>query len=239
MHKPRIRKYGENAILIEFEAVISSEINDRVLATSKYLTEHHSELIVEIVPSYQSIVVFLKDGVDIDRYLAILLNGKIANEPVPSNKKKWLIPVCYSSIFALDLHDLINLKNLTHEELIILHSEPDYRIYGIGFLPGFLYLGGLNERLYSARTSVVKRFVPKGSVAIGGKQTGIYPQESPGGWNVIGRTPIDLFNPTLNPPSPFSIGDSIRFYSIDASEYEQIESDVLSGKYELKPLPND
>lgn len=241
MISPRIRKYGESAILMEWEAIISPQVNDQVLATANYLQEQHAEFILEIVPSYQSLVVFLKEDarVDIDRYLAVLLNDEIGKRQSNNSKKTWQIPVCYDLDFGLDLQILIDVKKLTREEIVKLHSEPDYRIYGIGFLPGFLYLGGLNEQLFSPRRRVVKRFAPKGSVAIGGEQTGIYPQESPGGWNIIGRTPIEMFNAAMNPPMPFSIGDSIRFYAINQSEFHQIEKEVSAGKYSLKPIPND
>lgn len=239
MNKPRIRKYGDSAILMEWEAIISPVVNDEVVTAAHYLRENHTDYILEVVPSYHSLVVFLKDGVDVDRYLALLLNGQIAQNQSLTNKTVWQIPVCYDLSFGLDLQSLIDVKKRTHEELVKLHTNPDYRIYGIGFLPGFLYLGGLNEQLFAPRRSVVNRFAPKGSVAIGGEQTGIYPQESPGGWNIIGRTPVELFDATMNPPMPFSIGDSIRFYSIDKSEFNRLEKEVSAGSYSLKPSSDD
>lgn len=239
MNKPRIRKYGESAILMEWEAIISPVVNDEVVATANYVRENHAEFILEVVPSYQSLTVFLKDGVDVDHFFELLLKSEMATYHSRVTKKVWQIPVCYDLEFGLDLQSLIDVKNLKHEDIVALHTEPKYRIYGIGFLPGFLYLGGLNEQLFSPRRGVVKRFAPKGSVAIGGEQTGVYPQESPGGWNIIGRTPVGLFDSSMNPPMPFSIGDSIRFYSINKSEFNQLEKEVSAGNYSLKPSTDD
>ena len=106
----------------------------------------------------------------------------------------------------------------------------------MGFLPGFLYLGGLDKRLFFPRRSVVKRLVPKGSVAIGGSQTGIYPQESPGGWNIIGRTPIQLFDTNLDSPSPFSVGDTMRFVSIDDEMYAELHEKAIKDELHLTPI---
>lgn len=241
MHKPAISKYGHQAILMQWDSIISPEINQLVVDTSNYLYEHFDSAILEIVPSYQSLVIYLNEGFTPALLIPELENASaswIVNSSTSPNST-WRIPVCYDVSFGLDLESISHTQEISTETIIQLHTEPDYRIYGIGFLPGFLYLGGLNERLFSPRRNVVNRFAPKGSVAIGGQQTGIYPQESPGGWNIIGRTPIELFDPKKNPPTPFYIGDSVRFYEINLQEYAEIEEDVKLSKYNLIPISND
>jgi inhibitor of KinA len=136
--------------------------------------------------------------------------------------KIWLVPVCYELDYGKDLENLAKTKGLGIEELIALHSSTTYRIHFFGFLPGFMYLNGLPEILHSARKAVPERAVPAGSVAIGGSQTGIYPRQSPGGWHIIGRTPLALFDAEKNPPVWASPGDSLRFVPIHESELEKL-----------------
>ena len=130
------------------------------------------------------------------------------------------IPVCYGGAYGEDLPDVARHAGLTEEEVIRLHSGSTYRIYMLGFLPGFPYLGGLDERLFTPRLPTPRTRIPAGSVGIGGEQTGIYPMESPGGWRLIGRTPLCLFAPGRK--LPYAAGDSIRFVPIDAREFERI-----------------
>lgn len=130
------------------------------------------------------------------------------------------IPVCYGGAYGEDLPDVARHAGLTEEEVIRLHSGRTYRIYMLGFLPGFPYLGGLDERLFTPRLPTPRTRIPAGSVGIGGEQTGIYPMESPGGWRLIGRTPLCLFAPGRK--LPYAAGDSIRFVPIDAREFERI-----------------
>jgi inhibitor of KinA len=239
MDNPTVRKYSASAILVEWESEISPEIHDQVVGTTKFLNENHSDWILEIVPSYHSLVIYLKKNADLNRCISLCQSLEIPSSHAFESKKTWLVPTCYDSSFGYDLEDISHSSKLSSETIIKLHSEAKYRIYGMGFLPGFLYLGGLSEQIHTPRKGVIKQLVPKGSVAIGGKQTGIYPQKSPGGWNVIGRTPIELFNPKLQNPSPFSIGDSIQFVPIDLIEYDEILSEVKGGNYELKYSSND
>ena len=239
MRKPVISKYGQQAILIQWESIISPEINQLVVDTSNYLNEHFGSAILEIVPSYQSLVIYLNEGFAPTSLITELENTNWSIDSSLKTSSIWRIPVCYDASFGLDLESISQTRELSIESIIKLHTEPDYRIYGIGFLPGFLYLGGLNEQLFSPRRRVVKRFAPKGSVAIGGQQTGIYPQESPGGWNIIGRTPIELFDTKVNPPTPFSIGDSVRFFEINRHEYAEIEQEVKLSAYNLTSISND
>ena len=142
-------------------------------------------------------------------------------KPIPLSEKIWEVPVCYESVMAPDLLELAEGKQLTISQFVELHTSPYYRIHFFGFLPGFFYLNGLPEILHAPRKSVPSRSVPRGSVAIGGSQTGIYPGESPGGWHLIGRTPVSLFNSQTDPPVWARPGERIKFVPISASQYQK------------------
>jgi inhibitor of KinA len=130
------------------------------------------------------------------------------------------VPVCYESPHAPDLATAAELKGLSTEAFIRIHSSVSYRVYMLGFLPGFAYMGEVDESIVLPRKDTPRTVVPKGSVGIAGKQTGIYPTGSPGGWQLIGRTPIRLFDPEAANPAFFQPGDIVRFYSITADEFE-------------------
>ena len=154
--------------------------------------------------------------------------------PAPKKRSihQHIIPVCYDQEFGEDLKLMSQELGLSTEEIINIHSKGSYTVYAMGFLPGFMYLGGLDERLHIPRKSEPRIRIPKGSVGIGGSQTGIYPQESPGGWQLIGRTPIDLFNAKSNPPSAFQEGDEIKFEPVSKEEFLKIEQEVQAGSYQ-------
>lgn len=140
--------------------------------------------------------------------------------PHPLPVKIWEVPVCYEGPYSPDLSELAEQKKITPSQVIQLHSSQVYRIHFFGFLPGFFYLNGLPEILQTPRKAIPSISVPKGSVAIGGAQTGIYPNESPGGWHLIGSTPISLFEPSLDPPVWAKVGEQIQFKHIGLDEFE-------------------
>lgn len=152
-------------------------------------------------------------------------------KPKELSSQVWEIPVCYSPEYGYDLGALAVSHRITVNELITLHSSVTYRLHFFGFLPGFPYLNGLPEQLHTPRKSVPDRTVDAGSVAIGGRQTGIYPQESPGGWHVIGRSPVKLFDVTKSPPVIASPGDRLKFEPIDVDEMEKM---LISPPYPRK-----
>ena len=139
------------------------------------------------------------------------------------------IPVCYGGAYGEDLPFVARHAGLSEQEVITLHSAQPYRIYMLGFLPGFPYLGGLDERLHTPRLATPRTKIPAGSVGIGGKQTGIYPMESPGGWQLIGRTPLTLFAPGES--LPYAAGDSIRFVPVDKAEFARIRKDEEAKRH--------
>ncbi|MEC0249496.1 5-oxoprolinase subunit PxpB [Paenibacillus chitinolyticus] len=158
------------------------------------------------------------------RHLERVLENGAAEHPVlpASPSREIFIPVCYGGSFGLDLEDAARTLGMSPEEVVRLHSGGVYRVYMIGFVPGFPYLGGLPSSLALARRSNPRVAIPAGSVGIGGSQTGIYPLPSPGGWHIIGRTPLDLLRTRHDPPVLLQAGDTVRFVPVDETDYERL-----------------
>ena len=146
--------------------------------------------------------------------------------PKPLSKKVWEIPVCYAAELGEDLNELAKEKQMSVEELIALHTSPTYRIHFFGFLPGFFYLNGLHPLLHAPRKPIPRLSVPSGTVAIGGSQTGIYPRESPGGWHLIGQSPVVLFDPLRSSPLWAKSGDQVKFMPIDLAKFQSWSHDI-------------
>jgi len=148
--------------------------------------------------------------------------------------------VCYENRFALDIDTISKQNKISKQDIIVRHSKTIYSVYLIGFLPGFMYLGGLDNALHIPRKKEPRLRVPKGSVAIGGEQTGIYPQQSPGGWNILGNTPVNLFDKSKDIPCFAKPGDKVKFFQVSEDQYKLIEKEVEFGLYELnKEVLND
>lgn len=231
--KPNIYRCGDRALTIEFEREISPAVNCKVLALDRFLCNAGIRGITETVPSYASLLVcYEPDVVSFESLCATLRSAldKLSETNTPE-AKIWTVPCCYGMHFGKDLDNVCRHSGLTEKEVISIHSSTEYRIYMLGFLPGFVYLGGMDERLATPRLKKPRIEIPRGSVGIGGKQTGIYPLVSPGGWNLIGCTPIDLYIPNSREPVLFSAGDFIRFKPVSADEFYLIRHDVMRGKY--------
>ena len=147
-------------------------------------------------------------------------------------KKIFEIPVCYGGEYGPDIDNIASHAGLTQEEVIQIHSSRDYLIYMLGFLPGFCYLGGLDERIHTPRLSNPRLRIRAGSVGIGGSQTGIYPLDSPGGWQLMGMTPVKTYDPEREIPILVEAGNYIRFVPIDEEQYKQIQAQVEDGSYQ-------
>lgn len=237
-YKLKFSCYNERSILIEWPSLIDTNILKSILNFKKIIQNHYIKQSIEIINAFNSILIIYDYTIDnINDEIFRLKSLKINEIDIEDLKPNlWEIPVCYGNEFGVDLTEFSSKKDLSKSEVIELHSIVNYTIYFIGFLPGFLYLGGLDKKLHLDRKSTPNLYVEKGAVGIGGNQTGIYPQNSPGGWHIIGKTPIELFNPKTNPPSIFSAGDLIRFKPISKSEYLEIEHEINYGEFMLKPI---
>lgn len=237
-HKTTYKPYGDSAILIDWHAEISISISNDILEFYKKIKDLKDKNIVEVIIGYSSLTIVFKKRIT-DYFKEVKSLKEVYNLKDISFKRTpfiWQIPVCYDVGFGKDLQEMSNITKLEISEIITLHSEKLYRVYFIGFLPGFCYLGGLNERLFLERKPNPRLHVAKGSVAIGGKQTGIYPAESAGGWNIIGKTPVDFFNVCLEHPCFAKAGDFIKFITVGKEEFFQIEKEVKDTSYEISKV---
>ena len=237
-HKTTYKPYGDSAILIDWHAEISISISNDILEFHKKIKDLKDKNIVEVIIGYSSLTIVFKKRIT-DYFKEVKSLKEVYNLKDISFKRTpfiWQIPVCYDVEFGKDLQEMSNMTKLEISEIITLHSEKLYRVYFIGFLPGFCYLGGLNERLFLERKPNPRLHVAKGSVAIGGKQTGIYPAESAGGWNIIGKTPVDFFNVCLEHPCFAKAGDFIKFITVGKEEFFQIEKEVKDTSYEISKV---
>ena len=233
---PTYRPFGPHSILIEWPARIDPKLLDIILNTKSKIEKYYIKVNVDIINTYNTITVFY--NIDIDNiYEEIsVLKDLIDSEDLVQREPAtlWKIPVCYDDQFALDLEAISRGKELTKNEIISLHTAPKYCIYFIGFLPGFLYLGGLSESLFYPRKSSPRISIPSGAVGIGGQQTGIYPQQSAGGWNIIGNSPISFFDRKSDPPCYMKPGDQVQFKSISYQEHQEISNLVAYKRYQIE-----
>lgn len=222
--RPRMRLMGDSGVLFEYGDVIAPEINQRVRRVAKALEQQMPLGVSEIMPTYRSVLV-VYDPIqtspeNLEMHLEDLKDNLEGLE-LPSPKIVE-IPVCYGGGFGPDLSFVAEHTGLIAKEIIEIHSSHEYQIFMIGFTPGFPFLGGMDERLATPRLKTPKKLVPAGSVGIANNQTGIYPVDSPGGWQIIGRTPLRLFSPDKKDPFLFSAGDRIKFKPIDQVEFDRI-----------------
>lgn len=232
---PTYRKFGEHAVLLDWPTTNEAYIHEEVLSYDRYIAENFREEIVETVPAYQSLAVYLKPEINTQLFIDTLQGRKITfTSDLAIESELVTIPVCYEPHFAPDLQDVGAVHGISISEVIRLHTSPVYKVYFLGFLPGFPYLEGLNRRLKTPRRGKPRPLVEKGSVGIGGAQTGIYTVDSPGGWNIIGKTPLDLFNSSHIPPTQIKAGDFIKFQSITPTEFELIRIEVEAGTFKWR-----
>ncbi|MFT3781260.1 MAG: 5-oxoprolinase subunit PxpB [Nibricoccus sp.] len=205
----------------------------RVRETVALLKQANVEGIREIVPAYSTVAVYYdpvlwakNEGTSPFATFVETINGVLESQRITLNQsaaRERIIPVCYGGKFGPDLSDLAASKNLAADEVIALHSGATYEVRAIGFSPGFPYLAGLPEALHVPRRASPRVTVPSGSVAIGGAQAGIYTLDTPGGWHILGRTPIRLFNPVEPEPALLQVGDKVRFVPITPAEFEEYQ----------------
>lgn len=229
-------RYSDNSILIEWPAQIALAILDDLLLFKKSIETDKSQSILQVVSAYHSLlVIYASEITAYDERVADMKGLYQERSFVEKQPRRlWKIPVCYDPVFGIDLAKISEVKSTSVTEVVQWHSDVVYHVYFIGFLPGFLYLGGLDPRLTMPRKQSPRQHIDKGAVAIGGEQTGVYPNASPGGWNIIGNSPIGFFEPASEVPCFASPGDAIKFASIDVSKHQEIISQVSQGTYNLE-----
>lgn len=235
MDHPRIYRLSEHALTVELGSQLSRETNNRVFALQQALMENPAEGLLEMVPAYASLTIYLQSGIfqDLSRGRTVIvaweqrIREAIAQSDAYSQwpGKRLEVPVCYHESLAPDLEWVSMQIGLSCEEVIRVHTSVVYRVYMTGFVPGFPYMGITDQKLNIPRKQKPALRVAAGSVALAGRQTGIYPLETPGGWQVIGRTPLRLFNPGSTQPFLFHAGMEVQFVPISLEAFTQYHLD--------------
>lgn len=230
-----ISPLGDTAMIVEFPATgLNDRANDYVHSAYHLLSKQGITGIIALVPAYTTLTIhydplLIKSGYpyeELKRYIQELLLKGLSTDRRQGNC--FLIPVCYEHPFSLDLTEVALANQLTVEEVIHHHTKQIYQVSFLGFSPGFPFLKGLSKSIATPRKESPRTIVKAGSVGIAGEQTGIYPTDSPGGWQIIGQTPIRIYFPEKKEPTLFVPGDTIRFYPITAKQYDQME---VSNEY--------
>lgn len=228
-----IEPHGDHALTVALGDTIDEKINKKVLSLFHYLRQKNIEEVKDYIPAYASLTV-VYDIAEIKKHHALsafeymhnLIEDALNNFNDSSEEETTLmhIPVCYDVSLGIDLEEIAIQKNITIEEIVELHTAATYRVYMIGFLPGFAYMGKVNPKIATPRKVIPRKIVNAGSVGIADFQTGIYPFNSPGGWNIIGQTPLQIFNTTYTEPCVLQPGDIVKFEPISLDEFEDLKS---------------
>ncbi|MDI1250000.1 MAG: 5-oxoprolinase subunit PxpB [Lacunisphaera sp.] len=231
----RFTPLGDNALMLEVGDVIDEPTHRRVQDAWRVLAAAPLPGVIELVPAYTTVTLFYNPALavqvgapedDIFEWLVAQVKERLKHPPKMEKAKGRTveIPVCYGGEFGPDLGLVAKQAKLSPEEVVQRHAKPEYLVYLVGFAPGFPYLGGLPKELETPRHAKPRMVVPPGSVGIGGAQTGIYPLATPGGWNLIGRTPEKIFRPAEHPPVLLRAGDRVRFTAISPEEFAKWEA---------------
>jgi len=228
-----IQPLGDHAVTVTFGDAIDESINKQVLALFNYLQQKKIEGVKDCIPAYASLTVVYdiievrkRHAVSAFEYMHNQIQAALKNFAISSRETTRLvhIPVCYDVSLGIDLQEMALQKNKTVEEIVELHAAATYRVYMIGFLPGFAYLGKVDSKIAAPRKASPRKNVAAGSVGIADFQTGIYPFNSPGGWNIIGQTPMQIFNKNYKQPCALEPNDTVKFESISLKEFEELNS---------------
>lgn len=223
----RYMPFGDNGLLIEFGDVISLEVNRRVIALSEAIIGAKIQGVEELVPTYRSLLVrYNASKISYEQLVFRIkdIEKTMEERSIEKVGRKIIIPVVYGGEYGPDLTDIARFHGLTEEQVVKIHSGREYRVYMVGFVAGFPYLGEVADEIATPRLETPRLKVPAGSVGIAEKQTGIYPCEAPGGWRIIGRTPSRLFNPLQQPPVLLQLGDIVKFKPISEKEFRITEN---------------
>jgi KipI family sensor histidine kinase inhibitor len=233
---PRILLAGDAALVVEFGDAIDPAINRQVHKLRLAVERDAIAGVVDLVPTYRSLLVAYDPlALDLDVLRARLehLAGQLDDTPGPAPRVVD-IPTSYGGEFGPDLAFVAAHHGLREEDVVQIHAGTEYLVYMMGFSPGFTYLGGMSERIATPRLKTPRTAIPAGSVGIAQQQTGIYPTESPGGWQLIGRTPVSLFDADRDPPVLVEAGDYIRFVPVRPDEYAAIQAQIRDGAWRLQ-----
>ena len=234
----RLQILGDHALVFSLEEKMSEEIIEKIMALKKTIESFHFDFIKELIPSYHTlslvydINLFYENEIatihnhsitDFGNALLTAFNSAAKNSTLKNSSEKIIrIPVCYDERLGIDLENIVTKNKISVDEIIQKHTEEIYLVYCLGFLPGFAYMGKVNERIQIARHASPRKVVMAGSVGIAGMQTGIYPMNSPGGWQIIGRTPLKIFDQDPRVLGKLEAGNRIQFYPISFTEFEKL-----------------
>lgn len=230
-----VKQYSEDSLTVNLGSEIDEKINKQLVQLKSAVTELNLEGITDIVLSYTSLIIYFDvlkaDSKKITGAVKALELRELKDREYAYKVVK--IPVCYGGEFGPDLARFKE-DGLTPEDVISIHSNKEYLVYMLGFMPGFPFLGGLSDKLFKARLDSPRTKIQAGTVGIGGRQTGIYPFDSPGGWNLLGRTPVPLYDSSRDNAILYEAGDRIIFTSIDEREYYRIKEAYDKGEYTVE-----
>ena len=231
MPTPKILPCGDSAVTIEFGDRIDPDINGMVLALDDIIRARAPAGLLETVPTYRSLTVQF-DPVETDYEALIRLVNEETKDLAPRKAvgRRWRVPVVYGGEYGSDLEEVAETHGMTPAQVIEIHSSAIYRIYMIGFLPGFTYLGGLDKRIATSRRVQPRAKIPSGTIMIGGEQAGIAPMDMPSGWHNLGLTPVRPYAPERDPVFLFAAGDEIVFEPVDASRWDALQKAALAGE---------
>ena len=218
----RIAPAGDSAIVVEFPAIIDEAINVRATALAAVLRSRWGTILRDVVIGYCTVTIYF-DPLNVDpRWLESEVHaaGLQISDSAGTRGAVVEVPVCYEGEFAPDLADVAAFGRCTPADVVALHTSRSYRVYMVGFVPGFAYLAEVDARIAAPRRASPRTAVPPGSVAIAGGQTGVYPSATPGGWNIIGRTPLTPYDPARDDPFLFRVGDEVRFIPISRERFD-------------------
>lgn len=233
---PVFRTVGDSALAVQFGEAVDPSANRRVIALARNLAEHPVDGVVECVPTYRSLLVNYDPALVRAAALERTLAQRVATlAPGEETARLWHVPVVYGGEVGQDLDALAREKGMSPEALVALHSGAEYRVYMIGFAPGFAYLGGLPEVLHTPRLAQPRQSIPAGAIGIGGQQGSISSVAGPSGWRFVGWTPWRAFDPDRAEPFLFSAGDRLRFVPVSAAEGTGIAAAIAEGR--MAPAP--
>lgn len=240
MAYPIIKVTGDTSLAVIFGDEISKDMNEKVRSFDEALTSAKISGIYETVPTYCAITIHYAPEVirynKLKEHVLKILSE--THETVSAKANVIEIPVIYGGEYGPDLGFVAEHNELSKDEVISIHTAPEYLIYMLGFTPGFPYLGGMDERIATPRLAEPREKIPAGSVGIAGKQTGVYPMDTPGGWQIIGRTPLTLYDPRKENPILLDAGMHVKFVAVNENEYHNILNQVEDGVYVPKIYPS-